>query len=29
LDDDETWSEADEAHRRKLEEPYAGAGWKD
>jgi hypothetical protein len=29
LDDDERWTEADEASRRKLEEKYAGAGWKD
>jgi RND superfamily putative drug exporter len=29
LDDDDRWSEADEADRRKLEERYASVGWKD
>ena len=29
LDDDDRWSETDEADRRKLEERYAHVGWKD
>jgi RND superfamily putative drug exporter len=29
LDDDDRWSDADEAERRKVEERYASAGWKD